>query len=193
MYKVAITGGIGSGKSTVSNILRDLGAIVLSCDDINREMLSDTTYLAKMKEIFPNEIKGNIIDKKAIREIISYSQDKRLKLNKLAHSEIKSRLLAKINRLKDKIVFCEVPLLFEANMQGDFDEIWLVVADKNIRANRVSVRDNTSIESSYNIINTQAEVCDIISKCDSVIQNDGNMQILREIIVAKYTNLLKNI
>ena len=114
---VALCGGIGSGKSAVAEILRGLGAYTLSADAINAELLKSPAYLVRLRKLFPEAfVSGDEPDRKKIREIIFSDEERRKKLNGLAHGEI----MAEIARRAEgkELVFVEIPLLAEAGAKS---------------------------------------------------------------------------
>jgi dephospho-CoA kinase len=111
--KIAITGGIGSGKSTVSNILKVKGYPVYSCDEIYAELVNSKIYIDEIKKVFPTAVKQGKIDKKCLAEIIFSDKQERTRLNEIAHPLIMQTLLARMNESDSQIVFAEVPLLLE--------------------------------------------------------------------------------
>lgn len=187
MYKIAITGGIASGKSLVSSLLRERGEFVVSCDDINRELLRDSGYIAKFSEIFPYAVRENVINKSMIRDIIAEDSGIREQLNNLSHSEISRRLHEVLDDSSRDIVFAEVPLLFESGMQRDFDSVWLVVSSNDIRVSRLMLRDNISIDSAISMMLCQMCDEDKVKLASVVITNDSDKASVR----IQIDNLLK--
>ena len=98
--KIAITGGIGSGKSTALQIIKELGFAVYSCDTIYLEVLEDKDYIDEVKRCFPNAVEGNVIDKKRLSSIVFFDKCAREQLNKLAHPRIMKNLQKKMSRSK---------------------------------------------------------------------------------------------
>ena len=131
--KIAIIGGIGSGKSAVLSIIKEMGYETLSADEINAEMLNDPEYQAKLEGLFPGVVKIGVVDRKAISDIVFNNPYELAKLNNLAHPEICKRMK---EASADPIVI-EVPLIFESNTKDIFDEIILVTAPKKIRIERL--------------------------------------------------------
>ncbi len=140
---VAVCGGIGSGKSAVTKILRELGAYTLSADAINAELLEDERYLIKLRALFPEAFGASgKPDRKKIREIIFSDEERRKKLNGLAHGEI----MAEIARRAEgkELVFVEIPLLAEAGAKKTADKICYVRAPREARVRRITERDGVS-------------------------------------------------
>ena len=187
MYKIAITGGIASGKSLVMSLLRDRGELVVSCDDINRELLCDSEYIAKLGEIFPSAVSDNVIDKSMIRDIIALDSGLREQLNNLSHGEISRRLHDILDNSSRDIAFAEVPLLFESGMQSDFDSVWLVVSSDDIRVSRLMSRDNISYDSAASMMSCQMSDEDKAKLASVVITNHSDEASVR----MQIDNLLK--
>lgn len=147
MKKIAITGGIGSGKSTVIELIKDQGFPVFSCDEIYKEIIVSKEYIQKIQEHFPTAVKNEKIDKQILSTLIFKDKTKRDMLNQIAHPLIMKRLFWKMDLSNDNLVFAEVPLLFEGNFENLFDAVIVVKRDLKSRINSVATRDNlTAIE-----------------------------------------------
>lgn len=182
MKKIAIIGGIGSGKSEVCKIIENLGGYVIYTDKINKELLKNKDYLKKLEKIFPTAIKNNVADKGLIRKEILQNESKRLALNELAHSEIKQKVDFLIEKFDGKAIFCEIPLIVEAGMVDFFDSIWCVIADNNSRICRIMARDGVSKEDAKKIIDCQKSNAELVVICDQVIENNNNIEDLKNYI-----------
>ena len=112
MFRVAICGGIGSGKSAVTSILRDLGADVVVADEVNAELMTDPLYVEKINHIFPSVVHNHCINKKELASIVYRDEKKRRALMDLAHPLIYERMFAKYK--ESKLVFYEIPLFSES-------------------------------------------------------------------------------
>ena len=119
--KIAITGTIGSGKSTVASYLRNKGYFVFDCDEVNRELLNSDILI----DYFPECYDDGLLDKKKLANIVFNDEKKRLLLESIMHPLILERM--KKESGKHDPFFAEVPLLFEVNWDKFFDEILLVV------------------------------------------------------------------
>ena len=182
MVVVAITGGIASGKSLFVSMLREYGARVESCDDINREMLKDISYLNKLACLFPNQVSGYEVDKIGIRDIIANDDIKREELNELAHKEIMYRLNNLLEDYENNgIAYVEVPLLFESGLEGQFDYVIMVASDKESRIDRLVTRDNVTRSQAIAMIDCQMSDDQKRVLADIVVENDGDIEKMREV------------
>lgn len=153
--KIAITGGIGSGKSSVAKIISDSGFPVYSCDDINREILEEKYYVEKLEKLFPRTVENGRVLKRKLGDIVFSDEQALKKLNELAHPLIMQELIKRMDSEKSDLVFAEVPLLFEGKFEYCFDKILVVLRSKSARIAAVSKRDQTDEEQVLARINNQ--------------------------------------
>jgi dephospho-CoA kinase len=143
--KIAITGGIGSGKSTVAKYFKEQGYNVFSCDEIYSDLLNDDSFLKKIETAFGDVIdnNGKLDREKLAKKVFNDSKNLKL-LNSITHPQIMNRAVELMEN--HKLSFCEVPLLFVGGFENLFDNVIVVMRDKQKRAEAVSKRDNISIE-----------------------------------------------
>lgn len=186
---IGLTGGIGTGKSTVSQILKDRGFPVIDLDVISHEVIEFSSVVEKIVQNFGREVldedeAGNCtISREKLGKIIFANKEKRLALNSIMHPEILKVMHKKILECKlekNKIIFVEVQLLFEVQWEKEFDYILLVAAKRDMQVRRVLERDKRSEEEAWNIINSQMSLDEKREKSDFVIENDGNMDDLNK-------------
>lgn len=182
---VAVTGGIGSGKTTVTSILSDLGFPILSADDIYRRLLDEESFVLKVCEeigVPPLEKDGKLfIDRKKISEHVYSDGKQREKLDRLTHPPIMREMLRHAANLPSAIVFCEVPLLYEGGYRDLFDYVFIVKRDDERRFRSVSLRDGRSIEEARLIGSRQYDYTKIDDDAHTlVIENDGDFSLLRQ-------------
>lgn len=186
---IGLTGGIGTGKSTVSQILKDRGFSVIDLDVISHEVIEFSSVVEKIVQNFGREVldeneDGNCtISREKLGKIIFADKEKRLALNSIMHPEILKVMHKKILECKsekNKIIFVEVQLLFEVQWEKEFDYILLVAAKRDMQVRRVLERDKRSEEEAWNIINSQMSLDEKREKSDFVIENDGNMDDLNK-------------
>ena len=176
--RIAISGTIGSGKSTVSNYLRSLGYVVLSCDEINYELqkFGNEGYY-KIIESFSNILDDSgEINRQKLASIVFSDENELKKLNDIMHPLIKTKLLEMMSNYS--LVFAEVPLLFETDFYTLFDKNVLIVANRDIVLKRLIER-GLSLEEAKNRINNQLADEIKISKANEVIYNNGSVEELK--------------
>ena len=199
---IGLTGGIGTGKSTVSQILRGNKFPVIDLDTISHEVIKIPKVIEKIVENFGKEVlenSGNFenknnairISREKLGKIIFENKEKRLLLNSIMHPEILHTMREQISKYKknNKIIFVEIQLLFEVQWEKEFDYILLVSANTDTQIQRVLKRDDRTYEETLNIINSQMSLDEKKKKSDFVIENDGNIQELRK----KVDDFLKEI
>ena len=182
--KVAVTGGIGAGKSEFMRAVKELGIRTYSADEINAELLRDKRYIEKLSEAFPLAVKDGKVDKSVLRKEVFSDEKKRKTLNALAHPEIR-RQIEEITG--DAVV--EVPLLFESGMTDLFDRVIVVTAGEDVRINRIVSTRNISKDLAKNIIKNQTTDDERLKRADYVAINDGTRKDLYE----QAKNIIKRI
>ncbi|HHW11797.1 MAG TPA: dephospho-CoA kinase [Firmicutes bacterium] len=192
-FVIGLTGGLGTGKTTVARILQELGLTVISADQIGHQLLEPgTAVYERVKEFFGPEIldAAGQIDRRALGRIVFRDPEKRGRLNDLTHPAIIARIKAEVDRLKQagKDVVVEVPLLFEAGLAAKaeigFDEIWVVAASPAVQLARVQTRDGLGEEEARRRIGVQMPLEMKIARADVVVYNDGNETELKEKVKA---------
>ena len=185
---VGLTGGIGTGKSTVSRKLRERGYPVIDLDVISREVIEYPEVIDELVRNFGNEIlenQNNISGKKSIsrnklRQTVFKEEKKVSVLNSIMHPPIVEEMRRQIEKLRKsyKTVFVEVQLLFEAKLEKEFDIIVLVYADKKTQLERVLKRDGRSEGEVQQIINAQMDMTEKQRLSNYIIENNGNSEML---------------
>ena len=176
--KIAITGGIGCGKSLVAKYVAEMGYPIFSCDEINRNLLTDPDYIERIKNVFPNCVNGEKIDKNTLKNTV-FCDKKALKmLNDIAHPVIMTRLFSAMKKSDSEFVFAEVPLLFEGGYERDFDAIIIIKRDINERIKAVQQRDGLSEEKIKNRIAAQFDYTNLEKRIQNmnvhIIENEGD-------------------
>ncbi|MBO5480033.1 MAG: dephospho-CoA kinase [Clostridia bacterium] len=138
--RIAITGGIGSGKSIVGEYLKKKGFTVFSCDKIYAELITTENYIQAIKQAFPTAVADGRVDKSVLSNIIFSDITEREKLNQIAHPLIMQSLDEQM-RACEGVVFAEVPLLFEGGFEGLFDEIIVIKRNLTDRIVAICQRD----------------------------------------------------
>ncbi|WP_369716443.1 dephospho-CoA kinase [Leptotrichia alba] len=201
---IGLTGGIGTGKSTVSQILQEKKFPVIDLDTISHEVIKIPKVIEKIVENFGKEVlenSGNFenennairISREKLGKIIFENKEKRLLLNSIMHPEILHTMREQISKYKknNKIIFVEIQLLFEVLWEKEFDYILLISAKKSTQIRRILERDNRSENDALNIINSQMPLDEKKERSDFVIENDGSIQDLEK-KVDEFLRMLKN-
>ena len=155
VIKIAITGGIGSGKSLVLQCAKELGYPVFSCDEIYKEISQTVDFTKKIEKFFPSCVKNNIIDKKMLAGVVFNNKEQLELLNAISHPIIMDTLHKKMENCGNKIAFAEVPLLFEGGYEKDFHETIFVKRNIEERIKAIIQRDKTDKESVLKRIHSQ--------------------------------------
>ena len=190
--KIAITGGICSGKSTVAEIIKEQGYKVYSCDEIYRELLIDTNFIDLLDSEFGGVKKyDGTLDRAKLSEIVFNDSEKLNKLNSLTHPKILQRAMDLMSGRG--IYFCEVPLLFEGGFEKLFDNVIVVLRDKNERVKELMKRDKLEEKSAILRLNSQFDYeinnfieYYVIHNCDNLIELHKNVVNVIAAIIKDY-------
>lgn len=178
---IGLTGSIATGKSQVSNYLKNKDIKVIDADLIARDVANYKTVKNKIKREFGEDLyKNDKLDRKKLAEIIFSRKIHRQKLNSIMHPEIYKKI-KKESESADGLVFIDIPLLFENEDLNkkyglDFDEIWLVYVDRETQIKRLMNRDGISREYAEEKINSQISVEEKRKKSDVIIDNSGTLE-----------------
>ena len=191
---IAVTGGIGSGKSTALSILFDMGYPIISCDKITAELYKKRSIKKKIKRLFPTAVSGKFcltVDKSEISKLVF--NDK--KLNDLLTDTLTPIIFEKSLKLasrKKGIVFIEVPLLFEKNYADKFDFVFVLTRDKSCKIKSVIKRSNLTEEQVLSRMSMQVDYDNLDLSNYLVIENKGDIeQLKKRLIKAVHTILEK--
>ena len=188
MFVIGLIGGIGSGKSSVSEILKSLGVDVIDADKVGHEAYTpDSEGWRKVISVFGQDIVGpdKQIDRKKLGSIVFSDPNEMDKLNKLMHPIIHDLVKEKIKNFSDQgvnVVILEAAILIEANWQDLTDEIWLAKANQEVVIERVQLRNNFTREEIIKRIQSQMSNDEREKHADVVIDNDGTIEQLLEIV-----------
>ena len=197
---IGLTGGIGTGKSTVSRKLRERGYPVIDLDVISREVIEYPEVINELIRNFGIEIlesQNNISGKKSIsrnklRQTVFKEEKKVSVLNSIMHPPIVEEMRRQVENFKKnyKTVFVEVQLLFEAKLEKEFDLTVLVYADKKTQLEWVLKRDGRKEEEVQQIINAQMDMTEKRRLSNYIIENNGDSEML-DLEIEKFIKKLK--
>ncbi len=169
--KIAIIGNIGSGKSTVARYIASKGKVVLDCDVIAKDVMSEKAVKAKIAEAIG--VSERVVeDKEALSNAIFGDDDKRKALNFIVHGAVKARLEKYADEYDN--IFVEVSVYAGSVLEGFFDKVIGVTCDEKIRIGRVMARSGYTLERTKSIIAAQPSDETIRKLSDWTILNQGS-------------------
>lgn len=185
MRTIGLTGGIGSGKSAVSDILRDLGAFVINADVVAHEVYrpgSDGWH--EVVEAFGSEIAApsGEVDRGKLAAIVFGDSAQLERLNRIVHPRTRDLVAARLGQAEksgETAAVVEAAILFEAGWEDMFDEVWVVAAPSEIAVRRVAESRGTDAESVRSRMRAQMSNEDRLSRADAAIDNSRSLDDLR--------------
>lgn len=193
---IAITGSISTGKSTVTEIIRKKGYLVIDADSITHELMKKGKInYNNIVDYFGECIldKNKEIDRKKLGNIVFNNKEKLKALNNLTHDNIFNKIDMLINRSENNIIFLDIALLFESfkNYITDLgiDEIWLVYTTPDLQLERLMKRNSLKKEDAINRINSQMSIDDKVSKSDFILYNTKDVKFLEKQVIKRLNNL----
>jgi len=181
MKLLGLTGGIGSGKSTVASIFRELGAHVIDADEVAREVVqAGEPALQAIREVFGADVldaQGHL-DRGAMASRVFNDPEALARLNAIVHPAVAQRTRERIEasrRRGDPWVVYDVPLLYENGLEGMFDAVVVVTASEEVRRARLLEREEWSREDIDARIRAQMPLDEKAHRADWVVDNDGSL------------------
>lgn len=183
MKIIGLTGGIGTGKSTVSAYLKEKGCVILDADKMSRQLTAPGgAALPEIRKTFGDEVffEDGTLDRKKLGSIVFNDKEKLKSLEKLTTEKVVEQTVDGLVRLRKAdysgIVIIDAPLLFECNMQELAQESWLVTTDLEVRIERIMKRDGLDRQSILDRINNQMSDDEKRAIADYVIDNSGSLE-----------------
>ena len=192
MKIVGLTGGIGSGKSTVLNQFKNLGINTYSADKAAKKLInSDKGLIKSIKNLFGDNIyENNILDSVKLSKIVFNDPYKLKSLNSIIHPAVAKDFESFIKTINGDYIVKEVAIIFETNTEHNYNKIILVRAPLEERIKRVILRDNLSREDVMKRVNNQIDDSTIIDNCDYIIENI-NLKDLKEKVLKIHKDLIR--
>lgn len=184
MFRVGLTGNIASGKSTVARVWQRLGAPVIDADVLARRAVAPGSVgLRRIVAAFGPGVldEAGRLDRAALRDIVFHDPEARAKLEAIVHPEV-GRLRreeeARLEAAGEKIVVHDIPLLFEAGLDEEFDAIVLVDAPERVRLERLMRDRGLTEDEARRMIDAQMPSSQKRDRADYVIENEGTLEAL---------------
>lgn len=197
-YKVALTGGIASGKTAVSDMFAELGVAVIDADVIAREVVAKGSEALKaIVEHFGEQIltDSGALDRQKLRTKVFSNEQERLWLNNLLHPLIRAEMKRRQGVADSVYSISVIPLLFESGQRRDYDRVLVVDCSEAVQLERLMMRDQSTKEQAQAILDKQASRQQRLSIADDVIVNDSDLHSLKQSVITldnQYRQLARN-
>lgn len=183
---IGLTGGIASGKSTVSQMIKEKGIRVVDADIIAKEAVSKgSAALHQIVQTFGEEVllPNGELNRQQLGAIIFSDEEKRKKLNAIVHPEVRKEMLKQRDEgvsNQETFVVLDIPLLFESKLEGLVDRIIVVYTTPDLQLSRLMNRNDLSEEEALNRIHSQQPLEEKCQKADRVIENTKDLAFMRK-------------
>lgn len=183
---IGLTGGIASGKSTVSQMIKEKGIRVVDADIIAKEAVSKgSPALHQIVQTFGEEVllPNGELNRQQLGAIIFSDEEKRKKLNAIVHPEVRKEMLKQRDEgvsNQETFVVLDIPLLFESKLEGLVDRIIVVYTTPDLQLSRLMNRNDLSEEEALNRIHSQQSLEEKCQKADRVIENTKDLAFMRK-------------
>jgi len=193
VLKIGLTGGIGSGKSTVAKCFAKLNIPIVDADKIAHELLKPNTAAhKKIITYFGEKIltANKTLDRNKLRQLIFRNKKDRLWLEKLVHPRIRAKMIKRVTTLKAPYCVMAIPLLFETKISPKVDRILVVDCPKKTQIKRTRERSSYSINQIKAIIATQLDRKERLRRADDVIRNTKTVAELKKMVKKLHNHYL---
>lgn len=184
MIKIGITGGIGSGKSYIADLIKKQGLPVFNCDDAAKYiMANDDEIKANLKELIGEEIytDGGNLNKQMMSDFIYLNEDNRKKINEIVHPAVREQYMRWLSVQYTSVVFMESAILFESGFSDLVDKVIHVFASDEVRLHRLIKRDGLTRMQAYERMQAQMSEAVKMKFADYCILNNGNMNVAKQL------------
>ncbi|MCH5584382.1 dephospho-CoA kinase [Shimazuella sp. AN120528] len=191
-----LTGGIATGKSTVAEMLRELGAYIIDADQISRQVVEPDQLGAKrIREHFGKELftVDGQLKRDKLAQIIFHNSSARKQLNHLLHPIIMKEMQRQTDKIlkqeKDAVVIWDIPLLYEENLTNFVQKVIVIYVPQEVQCRRLQLRNNLNQEEAESRIQSQLSIEEKKSLADYLIDNSGTVQQTKRQVVALWNHL----
>jgi dephospho-CoA kinase len=192
--RIALTGGVASGKSTVARLFQALGAKLIDTDQVSRQIVAPgTPALAMLVEQFGPDIlqQDGALDRAKLREIVFADREARARLEAITHPAIRERVAQISAREGGPYQLIAVPLLVETGTQSNYDRVLVVDCDPEVQVRRLMLRDGLTEEKARRMLQAQASRPARLAAADDVLLNDSDTAALAPQVQALHRRYLQ--
>ncbi len=199
IYIVGLTGGIASGKSEAARYLESIGAHCVDADAISHFLTAaDGPLLSDIRREFGDGVfyEDGTLNRRALAETVFNDDDARRRLDGITHPSIQKAMLDEVEdaeKAGEKVIFLNVPLLFETGMDALCDETWLINTDPDTQLNRLMQRDGFDEKKANSRVSSQMSAQEKQQRADVVIDNNKNLEKMISELQSQYNSLLKRV
>lgn len=193
-FVVGLTGGIGSGKTTVANLFAEEGVDLVDADIVAREVVAKGSKgLEAIIAHFGTEVltEAGELDRAQLRQRVFSDEQQRQWLNQLLHPMIRQEMLSQVENATSDYVIMVVPLLFENGLDRLVNRTLVVDISPELQISRTVKRDNVDATQVNNIINSQCSRSEKLARADDVIDNQGEISKLKQEVQALHQRYLQ--
>ncbi|MDP2814838.1 MAG: dephospho-CoA kinase [Erysipelotrichaceae bacterium] len=182
--KIAITGSMGSGKSAVCAMIKKAGWPLISADEIVADLYDfDTFVKTRLTDFYGEEvIEDHKINRKMLFSFMMKNDREKKRVESLIHPLVEKKMLEYFAKQDSDLLFAEIPLLYESHWQDKFDQVWAVVADDEIRIDRLITKRNVNKEQALVLMSHQIDQNKKMELADVVIDNNGTLSDLSNVV-----------
>ncbi|MDD4801555.1 MAG: dephospho-CoA kinase [Syntrophomonas sp.] len=197
MKIIGLTGGIASGKSTVAKILTDLGAWVIDADKTGHRLMEpyQSAWKAIVQTFGPEILNPDMtINRLHLGSIVFSDHQKLQMLNDITHPLIGQSMRQQIKQIRsshpEAVIFLDVPLLYETNMDKKSDQVWVVWVDRETQLNRLIKRDGFTRQEALRRIDSQMSLDEKAERADVIINNTNSIDDTIHAVTKNYNSIL---
>ncbi|MHB1042318.1 MAG: dephospho-CoA kinase [Eubacteriales bacterium] len=199
MIVIGLTGSMGSGKSTVSHKLKELGAVVIDADQVARDVVEPgMPALHEIVQSFGKDIlrEDGTLDRRKLGALVFAEPAAMARLNAITHPRIEETIVREVDKYRSlpgaegTVLVIEAPLLLEIGLNRRMDEIWVVKLDEDIEVNRLAERDKISPAEARRRLAAQLPQAEKLKAATRVIDNSGSRANTEKQVIRQWEELL---
>lgn len=183
VLRIGLTGGIGSGKTAVSDMFRSLGVPVFDADVIAREIVEPgTPAYNQVIDLFGEKVVSDdgSLKRDLIRDIVFRDAELKRRLEEIIHPRVQKEMENRVKSCDYPYCILSIPLLFETNADDRVDRVLVIDAEEQLQLDRILKRDNLSVEQAHAIMSSQADRHSRLKAADDIIDNNGSPEATRK-------------